>query len=125
MLNYNAVVMYTFFKGRWLLQVMCLDEEAVALLPEMLDVLVQKLSLVAVLTIQYHSILVQAIKLTLRLVSYAKDIPQHPLNVNMVMFGLLMVSKKHKEELKYVLMAIGLLRVMETGHIHGMLVKLS
>ena len=112
------------YKGLWLRQETYLDEEPVVLLPEVLDAVAQKRGSIAALSTQYHSALEQAIKPILPLVSYAKEIPQHPLNVTMVMFDLLMDSNKPKEEWKFVLMATGLLFVMTTGLIIGTLVKL-
>lgn len=56
-----------------------LDEEPVALLPDISDALGQKHDLVAALIAQYHSVLEQAIKQALQLVWYAKEsIPQDP-----------------------------------------------
>ena len=78
---------YLYIKGPWLIQVIYLDEEQVASLPGILAVLVEKSSSVTVLTIQYHSVPVQTIKLMCLLVSYVKEIPQHPLNATIVMCG--------------------------------------
>jgi hypothetical protein len=92
-----------------------LDEELVVLLQLVLDAVGQKHSLAAALIVQYHSLLEQAIKPTLLLVSYAKEsMAQDPLNAIVVMFDLLMDSKKQKEEWKFVLMATGPWRVIVT-----------
>ena len=56
------------YKGLWLTGETYLDEEPVVLLPEILDAGGQKHSLVAAYTVQYRSLLEQAIKLTLPLV---------------------------------------------------------
>ena len=78
-----------FEKGLWLIRLAYLDEEPVVLLPEILDAGGQKHSLAAALTVQYQSLLEQAIKLVLLLGSYAKEsIAQDLLNVIMVMFDL-------------------------------------
>ena len=101
-----------------------MDEEPVVLLPEVLDAGGQKRGSIAALSTQYHSALEQTIKPILPLVLYAREIPQHPLNVTMGMFDLLMGLNEVKEELKFVLMATGLLFVMPAGLIFGTLVKL-
>ena len=81
-------MLHLYIKGPLLIQVNHLDEEQVASLPEILAVLVEKSSSVTVLTIQYHSVLVQTINTMMcLLVSYAKEIPQHPLNATIVMCG--------------------------------------
>ena len=92
-----------------------MDEEPIALLPEIFNVVGQKHGSVVALTVQYHSVLVQAISGIFLLVSFAKAIPCHPLNVIVVMFDLSMGPRKQKEEWKSVLMATGLLLVMATG----------
>ena len=90
-----------------------MDKELVVSLPGILAVTVQKSSSSTVLTLQYHSVLIcDIISLIVLLVSYVKETHHYPPNVNMVIYGLRMDLQKKKEELKFVLMATGLVFVV-------------
>ena len=100
-----------------------MDEETVALLPDDFDVVAQKHNSAVALSVQYLSVLIQTIKQVLLLVSYVREIPQHPLNVYMEMFDLLMDLEKQKEEWKSVLTATGLWLVIVAAT--GILLQLT